>query len=82
MVETDLSEIKKKRPKIPVSLSLDKENIEFLKKDMENHERVTLSGVFDYWLEKFVVSIKEKRAKEEQSKEDKGVKKKEGEENG
>ena len=68
MIDTDLSEVEKKRPKISVSLSLDKENIEFLKKDMEKHgEGITLSGVFNYWLKRFVESIKKQQ--EEQKKE-------------
>lgn len=70
MVETDLSGVKKKRPKVAVSLSLDKENIEFLKEDMGKHgEAITLSGVFDFWLERFVKSLKEQREQESEKKE-------------
>lgn len=66
MVDIDLSGVKKKRPKISVSLSLDKENIEFLKEDMEKvGEGITLSGVFDFWLSTFVKSIKKQREQEE-----------------
>ncbi len=66
MVDTDLSGVEKKRPKVAVSLSLDKENIEFLKKDIEKHgEGITLSGVFNYWLKKFVEAIKKQQAEQE-----------------
>lgn len=73
MTETDLSKVQPKKPKIAVSLSLDKENIELLKEDIEKHaqEGVTLSGVFDYWLEHFVVELKKKKEEKSVKKEEK-----------
>jgi hypothetical protein len=73
MVETDLSNVPEKKPKASVSLSLDKENIDFLKEDLERHSKetgkeLTLSGVFDYWLEQFVAAIKEANEKKKHSK--------------
>ena len=63
MVETDLSKVKKKRPKVSISLSLDKKNIDILREDMkkaeeESGEEITLSSVFDYLLNQFVKAIK------------------------
>ena len=70
MVDTDLSKVERKRPKVAVSLSLDKGNIEFLKKDIEKQgEGMTLSGVFDYWLRKFVKAIKKRRGEEKEENE-------------
>ena len=63
MPEIDISKVPPKKPKIAVSLSLDKENIEFLKEDIKKSakEGVTLSAVFDYWLEHFVSEIKKRK---------------------
>jgi|GEM_PF-3101561 len=73
MTEIDLSKVPPKKPKIAVSLSLDKENIEFLKEDIEKNakEGVTLSAVFDYWLEHFVSEIKKRKEENPVKKEEK-----------
>lgn len=79
MVETNLSEVKRKRPKVSVSLSLDKKNIDILREDMkkaeeESGEELTLSGVFDYLLKQFVNKIKQRN--DEKKEDDKNVEKK------
>jgi len=73
MTETDLSKVPPKKPKIAVSLSLDKENIEFLKEDIEKSakEGVTLSAVFDFWLEHFVIEMKKRKQEKSEKKEEK-----------
>lgn len=69
MVEIDLSKVKQKKPKVAVSLSLDKANVEFLKKYIEKHfEHMTLSSVFDDFLEGMVESIKKSDEEKEKSK--------------
>jgi len=60
----DLSDIKPRKPKVSVSLSLDKENIDFLKGEIDkiNEQEnmgLTLSSVFDYLLDNFVNKLKE-----------------------
>ena len=76
MVKIDPSKIKPKKPKISVSLSLDKENIKYLKEDIEKYaEGVTLSAVFDDILEKVVSNLKQIR--EKNGKEEDGDKSKE-----
>ncbi len=72
MVDSDLSKIKKKRPKIAISLSLDKKNMDILKEDMkkaeeESGEEITLSSVFDYFLSQFVKSIKTREENEKEN---------------
>jgi len=52
-IDKDIEEIKKKRRKVVVSLSLNAENLEILKRDLEKHN-LTLSGLFDVILEDIV----------------------------
>ncbi len=68
MTNGDLSKIKQKKPKIAVSLSLDKENVEFLKKHLEeNYKYLTLSRVVDDDLQDLITKIKISQEKKKES---------------
>ena len=63
MEHIDPADLKPKKPKIGVSLSLDAENLDYLKRDIEKYapEGVTLSQFFDGILENVVRSLKNQR---------------------
>lgn len=53
MADTDLSKLKKKK-RVAVSLSLDEENLNWLKEDIEKYgDGIPLSSVFDMLLRSF-----------------------------
>lgn len=66
-IERDIEEIKKKRRKVVVSLSLNAENLEILKADLKKHD-LTLSGLFDVMLENIVEGMKKNKSKKERGK--------------
>jgi hypothetical protein len=70
MVDIDPAKMQPKRLKTPISLSLDKENLDYLKDDVEKRapEGVTISAVFDGILEMVVTNLKKRREKEAQEK--------------
>ena len=59
----NIEKIKKKRRKVVVSLSLNAENLEILKKDLKKHN-LTLSGLFDVVLEDIISGMKKNKKKE------------------
>ena len=63
MVEIDPANMKPKKSKVGVSLSLDKDNLDYLKDDIEKNapEGLSLSQVFDEILESVVTSLKVRR---------------------
>ncbi len=66
--QSGFERLKKKKKKVGISITVDEENLNYLKEDMkkEGAEGITLSSVFDMLLEDFVEFIKgenEKRDK-------------------
>ena len=66
-IDKDIEEIKKKRRKAIVSMSLNAENLEILKEDLKKHN-LTLSGLFDVVLEDIIKPLKKNKKKERDGK--------------
>jgi len=73
---TDFENIPQKKPKASVSLSLDKENVDFLKEDIGKYgDGITLSSVFDFLLNDFINIRKKTIEKQRQQKNQENVEK-------
>lgn len=67
--DIDLGEIKKKK-KTAISITIDTENLEYMKKNMKEQgvKDISLSAVFNVLLKHFVEKIKKQREQEESKK--------------
>ena len=63
----DIEELKKRKKKTAISITINKENLDYVKKDMKkNNVDISTSGLFDMLLDNFVKFLKD-RNKEKKS---------------
>lgn len=57
----DIEELKKKKKKTAISITINKENLDYVKKDMKkNNVDISTSGLFDMLLDNFVKFLKDR----------------------
>jgi len=60
----NIKDLKKKKPKTAISITVDTENLRYVKEDMKKHKvNVSLSTLFDKLLDNLVEYLKEEEKK-------------------